>query len=630
MLQKRMNLFKKLLCLLILAVLISQPVYAAQTYSSRAEIPEQYKWDLTRIYETNEDWEKDAALLENELIPRIAAYKGRLDGKENILACLKAITEAGIVFNKVYGYAELNLHSDMSNTGAQELYGRTLIIKQSIAKASSYIDPELAKIDEAVLKSHSGSPDFKEYKKLIDNNLKNRAHILSEEEADLLALANMFINSPNEIYSMLNNVDIKFGSVADPSGNEIEVTHGNYYLLLQNPDRDFRKSLSEKFSSAYMDLNNTFASIIGAEVNKNIFLARASNYNSALEASLGVDIPVSVYKNLIDSANKGLAAQHKFIDLRKKVLGLDELQGYDLYVPLIPRQDRYISYEEAKKMVLSALKPLGEEYCRMIATALSEKWVDVYETPNKMGGAYSEGLYAPHPYVLMNYFGTYHCVSTIAHELGHAVHQYYSNNTQAFNDAEVTIFTSEVAAIHNEILLCRYLIENAKTNAEKLLYLNELLRLYSGTFFSQALNAEFEMLIYERVEEGNILNAEALNSIWLNLKRKYYGKSFVVNESRQMGWSMIPHFYYNFYVFQYATSIAAANRLANGIIGNKPGAVDKYLEFLHSGSLYDPITTLANTGADMNSPQVIDELIKEFESLVNELERLLRAEGLIG
>jgi len=557
---KQPSLKIMLVTILIIITITTQPILIAEATNNREKIPAKYKWDLTVIYQTEADWEKDAKLLKEELYPKIAGLKGKLDNKQNILTCLKTCNEVDNVLYKMYWYAYLYQDINLNDPSAQKLYGRAVLLWQEAEVITAFIDPELAGKSDTVLKGYLNDPDLAEYKSKIQHVLINKPNI-SAEKSSILALATALTTSPSDTYSKLTNTDIRNAGLA------------------------------------YSNLGNTFAALLNAEVNKNIFLARADNQNSAIEASLNKkNVPISVYENLITSADKGLEAMHKF-------------QRFSTV------NQKGISYEKAQEMVLNSLNPLGEDYLTLIETAFNENWIDVYPAPNKCDHAYCSGLVGSHPFVLINYRDTFRCVSTLAHELGHAAHAYYSN------DSHPTIFTAEVASTLNEILLCKYMIENAQTDSEKIVPMNRLLTLYSDTFFLQVMFAEFEKLIHEQVEAGNTLTLETLNNLYSDLVRKYYGYDIAPSDAN--GWMEIHHFYYNFYVFQYATGVVAANQLAFEISENKQGARETYLEFLQSGGRYDSFTTLLNTGVDMTSPKVMDDFIEEYVSLVNEMEQLL-------
>jgi len=553
-------LLKIIITIFIIITITAQPILMVEANSSRDKLQSKYKWDLTVIYPTETEWEKDTKLLKEELYPKIAGFKGKLDNKINTLTCFKACNEAYRVRDKIYNYAWFNFDIDQSVPAAQELFGRAALLRQEFEVVTSFIYPELAGKSDTVLKGYLNDPDFNEYKSDIYYVLTNK-HNISMEKSSILSLATALTTTPSNTRSMLT-VDI------------------------------------ENTGLSYSDLGNTFAALLNAEVNKNIFLARVDKHNSALEASLNKkNIPLSVYENLITSADKGLEATHKF-------------QSFNTN-----QNQRGISYEKAQEMVLNALTPLGEEYCILMQTAFNDNWIDVYPTPNKKGGGYCSYFADPHPFILINYYNTFNSASTLAHELGHAAHIYYSA------DSPPTLFTTEVASIVNEILLCKYMIDNAQTDNEKIVYINELLNIYTGAFFHQVMYAEFEKLIYEKVEAGNTLTLETLNDLYLDLLRKYYGEN--VASSNANGWMEITHFYKNFYVFQYATGVVAASQLSFDISENKSGALETYLEFLHSGGRYDSVTTILNTGVDITSPQTVDNFVEEYVSLVNELEQLL-------
>jgi len=551
-------LLKTIITILIIITITAQPILMAEANSSRDKLHSKYKWDLTVIYPTETEWEKDTKLLKEELYPKIAGFKGKLDNKINTLTCLKTRDETYNVLDKVHNYAKRNFDIDQNEPTAKELYGKAVLLRQEFNIVTAFIAPELAVKSDTVLKGYLNDPDFAKYQSTIYYVLTNK-HNISMEKSTILSLATALTTTPDDTRSML---------ITD----------------IEN------KNLS------YANLGNTFAALLNAEVNKNIFLARVNNHNSALEASLNEkNIPVSVYENLITSADKGLEAMHKF-------------QSFNI-------NQKSINYEKAQELLLNALTPLGEEYYLLMETAFNENWIDVYPTLNKKDGAYCSYFADPHPFILINYDDTFRSVSTLAHELGHAAHIYYSK------DSPPTLFTTEVAAAMNEILLCKYMINNAQTDNEKIAYMNELLNLYSNKFFRQIMFAEFEKLIYEKVEAGNTLTLETLNDLYLDLMQKYYGENVAPSDAN--GWMWIDHFYWNFYVFQYATSVVVASPLSFEISENKSGDLETYLEFLHSGSRYDSVTTLLNTGVDITSPQVMDNFVEEYASLVNEMEQLL-------
>jgi len=593
------KIFTSLLVCVIFISLLTQSVFAeAPDFETRDEISDQYKWDLTVIYPTIADFDADVKQLSEELIPMLASFNGRLNNREDILSFFITQTEALRMLFRASNYASLYRDIDLSNSTAQELYGRTQLLSQAFGEATSFMDPELALLDEAVLKEFLADPDFNDYISLILNVLNYKEHILSAREEELLASASMFTGAPMDIFTMLNYVDI----------------HNIFEFF-------------DKNVLGYLALGNTYAATLAAEVNKNIFLARARNYSSALEASLKSEgnIPVSVYENLLQAATGGRAANHKFVSLEKVEISMPEIW------------EGYISYDTATQLILSALTPLGEEYVTLVQTAFNENWIDVYPTPNKVGGAYVSNLGTPHPFVLLNHKGTPHCVSTIAHELGHALHLYYATESQPFLDTFFSIFTTEVASTINEILLFKHMIDNAQTDAERLFFLKRLITLYQNTFFRQVVIAEFEKTIYEKVEAGDTLSMEYLNSLFFEIYHKYEGENALIEEEKYndigatlgFNWMRYSHLYTSFYVYQYATSITAANRLASDLLENKPGAHERYFEFLQSGTRYDPITTLINAGVDMTSPDVINDFLVEYESLVNEYEQLLISEGLL-
>lgn len=459
----------------------------------------------------------------------------------------------------------------------------------------------------------------------IKENLRQKEHILSEKEEQILAMSAEISDIGGDVFTMFNNADIKFPYIKDEEGEEIEVTKGRYIAFLESKDRRVRKDAFEAVYSSYKKMKNTLAASLTGNVKKNRFYSLVRKYPSALEASLDNDnIPVDVYTTLIDTVNKNLPLLDRYLKLRKKVLKLDELHMYDLYVPMVEEFDKKIPYEEARTIVAEALKPLGEEYIGYLQKGMNSAWIDVYENEGKTSGAYAWGAYKTHPYVLLNYQNKINDVFTLAHEMGHALHSYYTNMTQPYVYSEYKIFVAEVASTVNESLLMRYLLPRASSKQEKAYLLNHYLEEFRGTVFRQVMFAEFEKIIHEKVEQGEALNAQELSNIYYGLNKKYFGEAVTVDEDIAMEWSRIPHFYSSFYVYKYATGFSSATAIAEKILTEGRPAVDKYLEFLKSGGSNYPLELLKIAGVDLSTPQPIQDALNVFEKTLDELEELLK------
>ena len=480
-------------------------------------------------------------------------------------------------------------------------------------------------MSENTLKKYiESSSELKIYQHFFNEILRQKEHVLSEREEELLALSSEFSGSAREIFTMFNNADIRFPFIKDEEGKEIELTKGRYIKFLESKDRRVRKDAFTALYDTYQKYNNSFAAMLSGSIKSDKFYATASKYNSSLEASLDDDnINTKIYDNLIETVDKNLHHLHKYLKLRKKALKLDELNMYDLYVPIVEKPKKDIPYEDALKQVENGLKPLGEEYLRYLNKGFTNGWIDVYENEGKTSGAYSWGSYKTHPYVLLNYQGTVNDVFTLAHEMGHALHTFYTNKTQPYIYSEYKIFVAEVASTVNESLLIKYMLNNTKDRMEKAYLLNHYLEQFRGTVFRQTMFAEFEKIIHMKYQNGEALTAETLSQIYFDLNKKYFEPELKVNEDISIEWARIPHFYSSFYVYKYATGFSSATAISNMILNEGSLAVERYIEFLKGGGSDYPLELLKKAGVDLSTPKPIQDTLDAFGKTVDQLESIL-------
>ena len=605
-------------------------VLAAEGPVSREQIEERYQWNLGDIYSDPKEWEVAFSKIQNEYLPKIEEFRGKLTRAENVLACLQFNDELFRLMEKLYVYAYMKADENQDDSSASEMSSRAETLYSQVAASVSFIRPELLSQSESILKGYMEDPAFSDYHHALDALLKLKPHTLSKPEEELLAKASDMASAPSVIFDKVTEGDMIFPKVLDDKGKEVQLSEGVFYRYLQSPDREFRKRVYEGMLSSYDKAKNTLAATLNSEVKKNWFYSQARKYDSSLEASLSSEnIPREVYENLIQAVNNNLSYLHQYVNLRKKVFQLDQVQIFDMYVPLVADYTLTVSYEKAQQTLLEGLIPLGPEYLDMLKKGFASRWIDVYETENKATGGYSWGAYDTHPYILMNYDNTADSMLTLAHEMGHALNSYYTNISQKYVNSQTPIFTAEVASTMNENLMLEYLIQNAKNDDEKLYFLDKLIENIRGTVYTQVMYSEFEQKIHERIEKGEALSYKYLSDAWKELLEKYYGSDFIVEELASRGWSRIPHFYMNFYVFKYATSLAASNELLNNILIGQPDAIDKYLNFLKAGSSDYPVEVLKAAGVDMLSTQPVDNLLKKFGDLVKEMEDTFKRKGII-
>ncbi|NSL51454.1 oligoendopeptidase F [Calidifontibacillus erzurumensis] len=598
----------------------------AKSLPKRSEIPVEDTWRLEDIFPTDDDWEIEFKEIKN-MIPTIEQYRGKLsESAETLYQALHTQYEISKRLGKLYTYAHMRYDQDTTNSFYQSLNARAENLYTEASSSFSFIDPEILAMDEQKLKSFLNEhEDLKLYEHVLDELNRMRPHILSENEEAILAQASEVMGSPSNTFGMLNNADMKFPAIIDENGEEVEVTHGRYLRFLESSDRRVREDAFKAVYETYGKFKNTFASTLSGNIKKDNFFARVRRYKSAREAALDSNnIPESVYDTLVETVSDHLHLLHRYVALRKKVLGVDELHMYDLYTPLVKDVKMEITYPEAKELVIKGLAPLGEEYQQILQEAFDNRWIDVHENEGKRSGAYSSGAYGTNPYILLNWQDNVNNLFTLAHELGHSVHSYYTRKTQPYPYANYSIFVAEVASTCNEALLNDYLLKNETDKQKKLYILNHYLEGFRGTVFRQTMFAEFEHLIHEKAAQGEALTAELLTSLYYDLNKKYFGDGIVIDKEIGLEWARIPHFYYNYYVYQYATGFSAASALAKQILEEGKPAVDRYIEeFLKAGSSDYPIEILKRAGVDMTSSEPIKEALKMFDEKLTEMEQLL-------
>ncbi|OCA96841.1 oligoendopeptidase F [Clostridium beijerinckii] len=588
----------------------------------REEIEDKFKWKVDKIYKSIEDWEKDFEDVKNEAV-KLKDFSGKLVNGEAILDYLKVNEKISRKAENLFIYAHLKCDEDTSNTTYQSLMSKVDIYMAELASYTAFFVPEILSLDDSFIKSEINRLDeLKQFEFLIEDILKEKPHILSKEMEELLAAASDCLDAPSAIHNILTNADMTFGKIEDEDGNEVELTEGNYSSFIRGKNREVRKAAFERLFGEYDKLKNTLATSLSASIKTFNFSSRVRKYNNALEASLKPNnIPLEVYKNAIKVINNNLDSLHRYVKIKKKLLGLDEIHMYDLYVPVIEIPKERIEFNDGVNIVLKALNPLGTEYLDIFKSGVNDGWIDIYENKGKRGGAYSWGGYDTMPYVLLNYNNELGDVSTLAHEMGHSIHSYYSRKEQPYYYANYTLFCAEVASTTNESLLIHYLIENEKDEKKKLYLINQELEQIRTTVFRQLMFAEFELYTHETLEKGIPLTAEDYNKAWHDLNVKYFGNEIVIDKEVDVEWSRIPHFYSDFYVYQYATGYAAASAFSKAILDGKENAVEKYKGFLKSGGSDYPINILRNAGVDMTTDAPIEATIKRFNELLDMIEK---------
>ncbi len=590
----------------------------------RADIAAHHKWRLEDIYPTHAAWEEDFRRVEDR-VPELAAFHGRLaTSGATLLAALETWDGIGRILGALVTYAGMRRDEDNRVALHQGMVDRVTALATKVREAGAWLSPGILAIPPATLEDFmAATPGLALYRHRLEDVQRMRAHTLTEPEEKLLAAVGDFADAPGQIYTAFANADLKFGAILDEEGRTMMLTRGRYARALESSDRRVRRDAFEAFSRAFAGFNNTLGATMNANVRTDVFHARARRYGSALEASLDANnIPVSVYTNLVDTVNANLASLHRYATLRRRWMGLETLHVWDLYAPLVPDAKLDVPYEEAKRSILAGLVPLGEEYVGILRAGFEDGWVDVYESEGKTAGAYNWGPYSAHPFVLMNYSNTLNDEFTLAHEMGHAMHSHFTHTHQPYAYGDYALFVAEVASTTNEALLIEHRLAQPLAKPQRLYLLNHLLEQIRTTFFRQTLFAEFELRTHARVEAGEPLTAEAMNGIYRDLYQKYYGPALVLDAESAVEWSRVPHFYNSFYVYQYATSYAAATLMAERLRTGGPDVVARYLAFLKSGSSDYPIALLAKAGVDMTSPQPMQATVARFDQVLDELEAL--------
>lgn len=595
--------------------------------NTREEADARCKWAIEDLYKDDEDWKRDYELLKSR-IPELTKFRGRLgESAEVLLSMQKLSDELNQLLEKVYVYANQRLHENTDNSTYQNLASQAQGLLVELSESLSFVEPELMELPDGIIETFlDENEELLVYRQYFENIIRQKKHVLPTEQEQLLAAMGEVAESPKDIFSMFNNADIRFPEITGEDGHPVQVTHGRYMSLMQSRNRQVRKDAFEAMYGVYGDWRNTLAAMYRANVKQEAFLAKAHKYTSDLEAALdGSHIPVKVYEQLIEAVHESMPLMYRYMKLRKKLLGVEELHMYDLYVPVIEQDHSEIPFEQAKKTVLEGLAPMGEEYLHLLREGFDHGWIDVYENQGKRTGAYSWGAYGTHPYVLLNYQGTLHDVFTLAHEMGHALHSWYSDEHQPYIYAGYRIFVAEVASTCNEALLIHYLMEQSKKagDRKKTMYLmNYFLEQFRTTLFRQTMFAEFEKITHGLQEQGETLTADRLCEIYYDLNKLYFGEEICVDQEIAMEWARIPHFYTPFYVYQYATGFSAAIALSKQILEQGAPAVEQYKKFLKGGSSMYPLELLKVAGVDMEQKAPVQDALAVFAQYLDEMERL--------
>ncbi|MBD8067515.1 oligoendopeptidase F [Bacillus sp. PS06] len=599
---------------------------AVKKLQSRNELATEDTWRLEDIFESDMDWEKEFQGIK-EMIPKISDFQGKLgDSADTLFEALSYQDAISLRLGKLYTYAHMRYDQDTANSFYQGINDRATNLYTQVGSALSFIVPEILSIDESKIQSFlEEKEELKVYAHALEEINKQRPHVLSAKEEALLAEASEVMASSSTTFGMLNNADLTFPTIKDENGEEVEVTHGRYTRFLESEDQRVREDAFKAVYETYGKYKNTFGSTLNGAIKKDNFNARVRNYSSARAAALSDNhIPEEVYDNLVNTINDNLHLLHRYVSLRKKVLGVEELHMYDLYTPLVKDVKMEVTYSEAKEYILEGLKPLGEDYLNVLKEGFENRWVDVHENKGKRSGAYSSGAYGTNPYILMNWQDNVNNLFTLAHEFGHSVHSYYTRQNQPYTYGNYSIFVAEVASTCNEALLNDYLLKTIDDDKKRLYLLNHFLEGFRGTVFRQTMFAEFEHTIHKKAQEGEALTPDLLTEIYYALNKKYFGEDIIIDEEIGLEWARIPHFYYNYYVYQYATGYSAATALSKQILEEGEPAVTRYINnFLKAGSSDYPIEVLKKAGVDMTSSDPIKEACKVFEEKLTEMEKLL-------
>ena len=584
----------------------------------RNEIDKKYLWNTADIFESEEAWEKAFSALEN---PQFAKkYKGTLNRAENILSYFRAEEEYEIALMRVYLYAHMKHDEDVSNSKYSSALQKVIQLFTRLGSETAFVIPEISSLKEEYLVAFSKDKSLADYDYFFKRLVEKKKHVLSEKEERILAEVQEPLSTAFEVFEMLDNAEVDFPEI-EYEGKTQRISHGLYSVILNGGDREKRREVFEKYYSAYRKIVGTLAATYYGNVKQDIFMKNMRGFKTSLEMALfEEDVDASVYKNLVNCVNDATPVMHRYMALRKKMMGLDEMHIYDIFPPLVENADLRLSYEDAYETVIKGLAPLGSEYSEHLKKGRDERWIDVYETPGKKSGAYSTSVFGVHPFVLLNYQKTTHDVFTIAHEMGHSIHSYFSQREQPYAKSDYKIFVAEVASTVNEVLLLKYLLNTTKDKTLEKYLVSYFLEMIRTTLFRQTQFAEFEETAHAMAEKGEPLNKDNLSELYYELNKKYYGDALFHDKDIEIEWARIPHFYNSFYVYKYATGITAAVAIADKILKEGEPAVKKYFEFLSGGSKTDPVSLLKIAGADLTAKETFASVMKEFEEYLNKLE----------
>lgn len=589
----------------------------------RSEISDEYKWSVKDLYSSDELWNNDYEKALKSTQEKSSFEGCVMDSADTLVDALSESEKDDYITERLYVYAFMRYYEDTSDGTYQQMSGKAQMLAVKMSEKYSFLVPEIMAADDDKVARFLDSDKIKPYRHLLCDMLAKKEHTCSQKEEKLLAMASQMADSPSDIFSKFNNADVKFGKVHDEHGDEKELTSAGFSVFMESRDRNVRKEAFYALYRQYKSYINTLAASYYGNVKQAVFFANARNYESTLQMYLsGSFIPESVYTNLIDTVNNNLDKMHDYVSLRKKTLGVDELHFYDIYAPLTSDYTVKVSYENAKETVLDALKILGDDYVSQVKKGYESGWVDVYENDGKRSGAFSWGAYGTHPYIFLNYTDTLNDIFTLIHETGHAMHTYYSNETQPYTYAGYKIFVAEVASTCNEVILIDYLLKHSRSDEEKKYLYGHYLEQFKGTLFRQTMFAEFEMVTHRMAQDGEVLNAESLCGTYKKLNEKYFGKDMVIDEEIAYEWARIPHFYTPFYVYQYATGFSAAVAIATKIINGDKEVLHGYREFLKGGSSMHPIELLSLCKIDMSKPDVIQDALNVFGSLIEDFKKI--------
>ena len=597
----------------------------ARELPKRSEVKEEYTWDVSAMYASKAAWEADLKEVVT-IVSDLAKLEGSvMASAEKLLTALELGARAEQKIDLAFNYAERLFDQDQKNTEHQAMSQKMYGVMTDYQSRTAFVVPEILAADKATLAQYfAENKELELYRGLVDEILRTKEHVLSAEMEKLVAMTGEMAQTPEQVYSIINNADLIYPEIEDENGEKVRLSHGNFVPFEESGDRRVRKDAFEAFYSIYKQFAGTIAGLYNGQVKQQIFYAKARNYASTLEAAVDANnVPAKVYRNLVETVNANMDKMHRYVKLRKKCLGVDELHMYDVYTPMIADAAKKVSYDEAKETVLKALAPLGEDYVATVKEGFENRWIDVYENEGKRSGAYSAGAFGTHPYVLLNYNDTLDNMFTLAHEMGHAMHSWYSNANQPYIYSQYKIFVAEVASTCNEILLMEYLLANTTDKKERAYLLNHYLDSFKGTVYRQTMFAEFEMKSNQMAEAGESLNAENLCKLYYGLNQKYFGEDMVSDPQIAYEWARIPHFYYNFYVYQYATSFSAAVAIAHGILEEGAPAVERYKKFLSGGCSMSPVDLLKQVGINMEEPKPIQDALDVFGKVLDEIETLI-------